>query len=289
MKSKAKKYFIQEFLLTDCHYGGIGCKDIEEILRRNGFQPIQFPFHAAFSLKAKFFRILFFCKCLFQLPSDAIIVFQTPMYAFLNRLLIKTILLFRKSIKLVCIITDIDGLRDNDETLLNREKKFFECFRYFIVHNNQMKDWLLKVKGSAAISTFELFDFLTLPNKLHRQKYPEVAFSGNTINSAFIYDLTKIKNVKFNLYGEVDAKIFFGASNIIIYGFVQPIPLKDQIKGSFGLVWNGDSINSLTNSAGTYLYINSPHKLSSYIVSGLPVIVHAASASAGVVKKYGRT
>jgi glycosyltransferase involved in cell wall biosynthesis len=283
-----RKYFIQEHFFTEqvCH-GGIGCKDIEEVLRRNHFQPIQFPSHFDFSVKAKLVRIIFLIKTVLFLPSDAVLFFQAPLYAKANQLLVKAILRLRKSIKVVCFITDIDGLRDGNDSLLKKEKKFFRRFTYFIVHNNTMKEWVRAVKPTAIVSIVEFFDFLTVANKKIRAKNFSVAFSGNTINSTFIFDLSKIRNIEFHLYGEMDNTRFNKFTNLNFYGLIDSKVLKDQIKGSFGLVWNGNSINSLTGSTGDYLKINSPHKLSSYIVSGLPVIVHESSAAASLVKKYG--
>lgn len=42
---------------------------------------------------------------------------------------------------------------------------------------------------------------------------------------------------------------------------------------SFGLVWDGNSMDTCTGNYGSYLRINDPHKVSLYLSSGLPIIV----------------
>ena len=57
-----------------------------------------------------------------------------------------------------------------------------------------------------------------------------------------------------------------------------------SLKGSWGLVWDGDSIDDLTGEAGNYQKINSPHKASLYLVAGLPIIVSSKAALASIVE-----
>lgn len=71
------------------------------------------------------------------------------------------------------------------------------------------------------------------------------------------------------------------------HGFVTPEEFIRGVKSDFGLVWDGDSLDSCTGDFGSYLSINTPHKTSLYIRAGLPVIVWSGSAMAGFVMEKG--
>ena len=58
------------------------------------------------------------------------------------------------------------------------------------------------------------------------------------------------------------------------------------IEGTWGLVWDGDSIDGCTGRMGEYLRYNAPFKLSLYLAKGLPVIVWSESAMAKYVEEY---
>ena len=58
----------------------------------------------------------------------------------------------------------------------------------------------------------------------------------------------------------------------------------EQLTEGFGLVWDGDSVDGCTGNTGDYLRFNNPHKLSLYLVSGLPVVIWSQAAEAKFVK-----
>lgn len=51
------------------------------------------------------------------------------------------------------------------------------------------------------------------------------------------------------------------------------------------MVWDGDSLNNCSGNLGNYLRYNNPHKLSSYIACGIPVIIWKEAAVADFVQK----
>ena len=69
-------------------------------------------------------------------------------------------------------------------------------------------------------------------------------------------------------------------------GIVEPALLPCTIDGSFGLVWDGDGSFDLQDSFANYMQYISHHKLSLYILSGLPIIVYAKAGSAELIEKY---
>ena len=74
-------------------------------------------------------------------------------------------------------------------------------------------------------------------------------------------------------------------SNIRWFGSFSPNEIITQLKGDFGLIWDGDSAEGITGLAGNYMRYNTPHKTSLYIAAGLPLIVSENAAIASFVTK----
>lgn len=73
---------------------------------------------------------------------------------------------------------------------------------------------------------------------------------------------------------------FSANKDVLILGAFAPEELPAHIKGEFGLVWDGNSLNDSTG----YMRFNNPHKMSLYLASGLPVIVWDKAATAEYVE-----
>ena len=76
-----------------------------------------------------------------------------------------------------------------------------------------------------------------------------------------------------------------GEKNIHYFGSFLPEELPGALRGSFGLVWDGESADTCTGVYGEYLKINNPHKTSLYLAAGHPVIVWSQSAMADFVRE----
>lgn len=55
--------------------------------------------------------------------------------------------------------------------------------------------------------------------------------------------------------------------------------------GSYGLIWEGDSITDISNFGGQYLKWVSPLKLSNYLLNSLPIITHPDAVIAEFVQQ----
>jgi glycosyltransferase involved in cell wall biosynthesis len=282
-------FFIQEHLERTTFHGGIGNIDAEKIFLQKGFKPIYFPCHYDFSFRAKIVRAWYLIKIFSGLPKDCCVAFQFPLYARMNKLLVK-LLTRRKSIRIICLIADINGLKSGDDALLRREIKELGQFRYFIVHNEAMKQWLLSKTTVTRFGCIDFFDFLTPPVVRIRRKSPEIVFAGNLEKSAFLSELGKLQKtspeVVFNIYGKDPPAIILRQPNINYKGIANPYSLPEKIEGAFGLVWDGDSIEGSGGSLGSYMKYISHHKLSLYILCGLPIITASWAASARLVARY---
>lgn len=126
----------------------------------------------------------------------------------------------------------------------------------------------------------EMFDY-RLPMKplvTSTEAGKTVIFAGNLSKAGFVKGLVNLP-VDFSLYGlpKLDSSSYKGA-----FDGNQP----EGLYGDFGLVWDGDSLETCNGMLGEYLRFNAPFKLSLYLALGLPVIVWRESAMATYVERY---
>lgn len=283
-------FFIQENKPETIFHGSVGNMDAEQVFLANGLEPVRFPFHYNFSLWAKLGRLAYLFKFFFTLPRGAVVFFQHPMYAGMNKLLIK-LLRYRKSITIVCFIADINGLKHGDEAVLQQEIKQFRQYRYFILHNQAMQQWLRKQVPEHEAALIEFFDFLTTPSDVKREPAMSIAFAGNLEKSPFLEKMdavaSRCPSISFNLYGPHVTPAMQAFPNVRYKGVVEPYSLPQVLEGAFGLVWDGEGVAEPEGSMGHYMQYISHHKTSLYILCRMPLIVYEEAGTAGLIKRYG--
>ena len=280
---KASKYFLEAYQGLSFRHGGTGNIDVETILAKEGFQPIRLPDRPSIFLYLK--RWLALQEIVCQVKTGDIVFCQFPVYPRMYRLVISK--LHQKGARLVALLADIDGLKDQDLGLLRREIRQYALFRQFIVHNQAMEDWLRSALSQVHIVQLGPFDFLAKPNFSVRTLGNGINFSGNLAKSAFLKDLGNLIPLQFHIYGEGLDAMFNWPENLHYHGISSPYELPAKIKGSFGLVWDGDSIHGAKGSIGHYMAFINHHKLSLYILSGMPVIAPAFAGSAAYILEKG--
>jgi hypothetical protein len=283
------KFFLQQYSFENFFHGGIGYSDAEKILEANEFIPVKFPYHHSFSIWAKISRGLYFFKTLLKIKKGDTVVFIFPVFAKVHRLLLHR-LYKKENLHLICIVADIDGIKDSNQNLLSGEINELKQYKHFIAHNDSMKHWLQGHFPGAGISCIEFFDFLATPFGGNREKTKDIVFAGNLEKSVFLENLYLLNDMfpalHFNLYGPGCTNKVSSQANVSYKGVMEPHKLPGSVEGSFGLIWDGSSIDGPGGSLGEYMRYISHHKLSLYILSGLPLIVPAMAASAALVKKY---
>ncbi|HVK49468.1 MAG TPA: hypothetical protein VM488_16520, partial [Pseudobacter sp.] len=283
------KYFIQEHLQEPYQNGGIGYTDAERIMAGAEYQPIFLPGHFNFSLLSKIRRLLFIIRIFFTLPSGAIVVFLLPQYATMNRWLVK-MLGWRRSIRRVAVLGDINGIKHNDPALLQKELKEFSNYDFLIVHNQWMKDWIQQEIPGAQCAMISFFDFLAEPNGNAPQQDHTVAYAGNLEHGLFLNRVGALQSdnpsVLFRVYGQPYTQQMAEQPNLEYMGTSEPYALPAKLKASYGLVWYGDSLDHVAGNIGPYLSIISPHKASLYLLCGIPLIVPGHTAVASLVQQY---
>lgn len=288
------------------HAGSKARYDIEKILDSLGFNIFKISFCSPASHVGVISKIInqfsfynSWVSSLNEIDKNTIVLLQFPP---INKTALFCQLLKRinnLSYKTIIVVHDIDSIRFRHDirVLFKRFRREFverTSLRYadlVIVHNESMAH-ALEEKGIVKrekMCCLGLFDYLldeqrALPNAALRGGPVIVAGNLKPEKAGYIYSLPD--DVPFRLYGP-NYEMDVSGQNIEYMGSISPDELPYRLEGSFGLVWDGDSVKSCTGPFGDYLRYNNPHKLSMYIASGLPVIVWEESALAGFVRKEG--
>lgn len=184
-------------------------------------------------------------------------------------------------ISIIAVIIDIDVLRDNNPLEERRAKWLLNCDG-IIAQNSSQENFIKSIGYNGPVKCMWILDFIGHPNI--REAYSrskEICYGGSLAykQSGFIYDCDCFSNYYLNVYGtglEKDRQ--FENSHIRFCGEFLADEVIYKLQGDFGLVWNGTSVKSIEGTRGEYYKYASPHKLSMYIMAGMPVIVNSKSA-----------
>jgi len=210
---------------------------------------------------------------------------QYPVYY--NSLLNKAVYSLLYSNSTVFVVHDVDSLRYLGQDTIEKEINKFNKCKAIIVHNSFMREALIGFGCKAPMIELDLFDYLLkeIP-KNNFELGNKIVFAGNLGKSEFV----KLKEfgdlkVEFNLYGPNFDNKFINHNNVEYKGSFKPDIIPYKLEGSFGLIWDGNSLDTCAGGVGKYMKYNNPHKLSLYIASGLPVIVWKEAAVAKFVEE----
>ena len=284
--------YLGENLIAGRHAGSKASQDIEKILAEkysavtnivqrkfsSNFQKVQF----LFSIKS--------IKTMHQLLErhpDTLFFVQYPFY--FNPVYNYLLKHFIRTHSCVLMVHDVDSLRYKNIGRLHKEVLRLNQAEGIILHNDKMSTFLLQNGLKVPYVNLELFDYL-LPGQVPEQNYylgKEIVFAGNLGKSAFLHRIPgKISALHFSLYGISFPESLKNCPNLSWKGSYTPDEIPYRLEGSFGLVWDGDALDTCNGPMGYYTQFNNPHKLSLYIAAGLPVIVWNKSAIADFVNKY---
>ncbi len=305
-------YFIQEvkldksehFLKTAWSKARI---DIDSIMERMGFSPIVIISHEETRKDKSIIGKIIDHKnigkewknALNSLCANDTLFIQIPVFnhsIFLPSVLNK---LRKRNIRVVLFVHDLELIRysllDHGTKLSKirnkiEEKGLIRESSMIILHNNKMIEFVenMGVPKSKMVN-LQLFDYLydKHDNKDEQGKLSlnnGIIIAGNLSKekSEYLYHLPD--DIHFHLYGvnyEDKPK-----DNINYHGSYAPDDLPNALFGSFGLVWDGNSVETCQGVYGDYLRINNPHKISLYLAAGMPVFIWKEAALAELVKKY---
>lgn len=188
------------------------------------------------------------------------------------------------SIALIHDLPSIQGMKDGEKEIEISQLKHFS---HLIVHNKKMEDYIRNLGYEGNITSLELFDYL----HDKKQKTIDDSFSnsisiaGNLKKGKYILDLGSVTTCHFELYGIKGNMDFSGINNVEYKGMLSSDEIIYKLTGDYGLIWDGDSVDSCSGVYGQYLLINNPHKLSMCMAAGKPVITWENAAIADFVKR----
>ena len=197
----------------------------------------------------------------------------------------------KKNLTVVALIHDINRTDVLEDRLTDHEKRFFAMCDKILVHCENMKTFFVR-HGVAAekMQIFEAFDYLTeVPmNPLTTEHFNTVNICGNlSAHKCGCYKgLKMILGIDWRLYGP-NFSPSYAADNVQHMGEFPPDVLPGLFKYGWGLIWDGDSIETQSGLFGAYQHYNHPHKFSLYLAAGLPVIVWNQSGVAKFVEEKG--
>ena len=186
-------------------------------------------------------------------------------------------------IALIHDLISIQGYMDYEKKKEADNLAVFDCL---IVHNEKMKEYVLQIGYKGKIVVLGLFDYLhDVKHSISNQKFSNsIAFAGNLEKAKFLTDIGKI-NYNWILYGAASSMDFSNVSNVAYKGMLPSDKIQYLMEGDYGLVWDGDSIDTCSGPNGKYLKYNNPHKLSCFIAAGKPIITWKQAAIADFVEK----
>lgn len=196
----------------------------------------------------------------------------------------------------VAFIHDLGSFRRKKLTPTKEIKRLRHADR-IIAATDAMRRWLIGHNIDRPVDVLGLHDFLSdaQPCAPTCSQNVRLIYAGslNLRKNSFLLQCDKFTaGISLTLFGNmsVDEQKLLPANAKITYrGF---IPADEFIatasaEGDFGLVWDGDRIDTCSGDFGEYLALNAPHKASLYIRAGLPLIVWAGAAIAPVVAEKG--
>lgn len=285
IECQSDKYEIAEFKMQDYNAGQKAPSDVAVIAARAGYKLLTVNRgthrYGCEQTQSEWKRISN------SISYKATILIQLPFVDSTDEVKYLFDLKDKKHIKIIAVVHDVDVLRGEKDDYHNKQYEILKTLAdVWIVHNNYMINELCK-RGFARerMVSLDIFDYLIDDFKDIKDENG-IIIAGNLDKrkSAYVYSLKEIKKVKFNLFG-ANYLTDVQADNISYYGAFLPDELIYNLRGKYGLVWDGDSVNTCSGAKGEYLRINNPHKMSLYLAIGLPVIIWSEAAEADFVLK----
>lgn len=282
------------------HAGSKARIDIDTLVQRYGMQKI--PFRGAASafrspvarLKLAIDGVRNWARAARDIPSGALVLMQYPHYPIKSaRYAMRRMQAIRvkKQCRFAALIHDLNSVREpkNAEAVF-LDSVFLKSFDFWICHNERMREHLIKQGFDGdRITCLTLFDYLyeqppTIPQRTFS---PSINIAGNLApeKAGYLYELLQEPPpYALHLYG-VGYAADATADTVVYHGAYPAEALCNVMEGAFGLVWDGDSVDTCSGSYGEYLRLNNPHKASLYLSCGMPVIIWKQAALAPFIEQ----
>lgn len=289
----SRKYYLHAYRGKANHAGSKAVNDCEEIMRKLGYKELSYGLAESNNKVIAKIQKMFSELKLFEIPYGSLLVVEHPIYIKRNYLLVLKKIKKIKKIKLAFIIHDLESIRHllpDSDVYSKRDYQMYEIADFIIAHNPAMKNYLVDKCNVEKERIIELgvFDYLTEKNvQYNRKMCKNIAIAGNLAieKSEYIYSLInkKFSSISLNLYGVNFDEKLCTEKNYSYKGSFDANDLPNQLEGAYGLVWDGNSLDSCLGNTGNYLKYNNPHKVSLYIAAKMPIVIWKEAALAKFV------
>ena len=286
-------YFLSEQSAGQKHAGSKARNDVERIFRESGFIAFEhMEVYTPSSLIHRFLRRLTVdhLKKIYRFLTlrGKVVFLQYPFPC--DRFTYKAVCHLLQKNHALLVVHDVDALWDAGRYSLAEEARMLCMADALVVHNARMAAVLRKHGVDVPMMELGIFDYLLSEPfpETERHLGPSIAFAGNLEKSRFLHGASMAAlPLDIHLYGPNFSAEQIAGERVQYHGAFPPDQLPYELDGSFGLVWDGDSITSCTGPFGQYLRYNNPHKFSLFIAAGMPVITWREAAIAEFIEREG--
>lgn len=265
--------------------------DVEQIMLEEGFRNIGLTRTEHSSKGAHFmFNLVGIAKATTGLRKGDILFLQYPLKKYFTYI---CKIAHIRGAKVVALIHDLGSFR-RKALSVEKELRRLSNADYIIATNKVMAKHLHDIGLDRPMGSLDAWDYLTVTDPIPQRVINgeiRIAYAGslNERKNAFLWKWGNvIRDYVVDIYG-------FGfrmdqvekPENFFDHGFVDAENLIAGMTSDYGLVWDGRSIDSCEGDFGSYLALNTPHKVSLYLRSRLPLIIWSGAAMADFVKTNG--
>ena len=245
------KYSIQPRSAEGVNAGTKAVKDTSKILNREGYKPFLVGsnyngnhFYRLFILLYDFIRLYYNSS-----PEDVFFI-QWPYYNYFMPLFYWIVK--KKCNHIQLLIHDINSLRG--EVHGKWDFKFFQLSELIIAHSDTMKSYLVG-KGIPGVKVRVLTSFDYMTDEIiegPRKNSDAIVYAGNLKKSTFLSLIPDNLGITINCYGKAISGISQMSKSLIYKTSFQPEHVS-VLEGSWGLVWDGISLDGCVGDFGDYL------------------------------------
>jgi hypothetical protein len=197
--------------------------------------------------------------------------------------------------RVVALIHDLGSMRRKKLTVAKEISRLMHA-DLIIASNATMEQWLSRQGFSHKLGHLQLFDYRSTAvasplEGLEPTVLPRVVYAGALAQrkNTFLLKMADMaESYQLEIFGNREGLPGLHESERVhLHPFMKSEDFIAHAPGHFGLVWDGDSLETCSGNFGEYLRWNSPHKASFYLRAGMPLIVWRESALAPIVEQEG--
>lgn len=272
--------------------------DITDVLCHRGARKIclnhwSLPIRGTMRILGMLWGIFAWCRVR-RIERGSVVVVQYPFAAFRCQRFGLSVFgwLKEKNCRVILFVHDVDVPRFVNDGHVAVGSEFVltlgRLVDRIVVHGPAMRKWFeARDFDSKKLVELGVFDYLATPALRQASFSRDVIVAGNLHpkKAGYASRLHEISDVNWVVYSGYWDEKKMGGSNIRYMGTCPSELFPGKLTSGFGLVWDGDGIDTATGNAGEYMRLVSPHKLSLFLTSGLPVIVWKYAAVADFIRE----